>query len=102
MSVTAAGGLPPRGLPALGSLAGTGLTRVESTEHSSMWALLSSPDADLVEPDFSQIEQLFSFPEAKPKGAAAAPARREPREVGPGRGSDGGSVRPSMSPTNRL
>lgn len=67
-----------------------------------MWALLSSPDADLVEPDFSQIEQLFSFPEAKPKGAAAAPARREPREVGPGRGSDGGSVQPSMSPTNRL
>nr|XP_036847344.1 inverted formin-2 isoform X3 [Manis javanica] len=50
-------------------------------EHSSMWALLSSPDADLVEPDFSQIEQLFSFPEAKPKGAAAAPARREPREI---------------------
>ncbi|KAK2506446.1 hypothetical protein MC885_011450 [Smutsia gigantea] len=50
-------------------------------EHSSMWALLSSPDADLVEPDFSRIEQLFSFPKAKPKEAAAAPARKEPKEI---------------------
>ncbi|XP_072819942.1 inverted formin-2 isoform X2 [Vicugna pacos] len=50
-------------------------------ERSSMWASLSSPDAEVVEPDFSSIERLFSFPTAKPKEQAAAPARKEPREI---------------------
>lgn len=52
-------------------------------EHNSMWASLSSPDAETVEPDFSSIEQLFSFPAAKPKEptTAAAPARKEPKEI---------------------
>ncbi|XP_036097412.1 inverted formin-2 isoform X2 [Molossus molossus] len=49
-------------------------------EHSSMWASLSSLGAE-VEPDFSSIEQLFSFPVAKPKELAAAPARKEPKEI---------------------
>lgn len=50
-------------------------------ESSSMWASLSSPDAEVVEPDFSSIERLFSFPVAKPKEQVAAPARKEPKEI---------------------
>ncbi|XP_054423662.1 inverted formin-2 [Pteronotus mesoamericanus] len=50
-------------------------------EHSSMWASLSSPEAEVVEPDFSSIERLFSFPAAKPREPAAAPARKEPKEI---------------------
>uniref|UniRef100_A0A2K6SJB0 Inverted formin-2 n=1 Tax=Saimiri boliviensis boliviensis TaxID=39432 RepID=A0A2K6SJB0_SAIBB len=52
-------------------------------EHNSMWASLSSPHAEAVEPDFSSIERLFSFPAAKPKepATAAAPARKEPKEI---------------------
>ncbi|KAM8781806.1 inverted formin-2 isoform 2-T3 [Rhynchonycteris naso] len=50
-------------------------------EHSSMWTLLSSLDAEVLEPDFSSIEQLFSFPVAKPKELVAAPARKEPKEI---------------------
>ncbi|XP_028620300.1 inverted formin-2 isoform X2 [Grammomys surdaster] len=50
-------------------------------ERNSMWATLSSPCTAAVEPDFSSIEQLFSFPTAKPKEPSAAPARKEPKEV---------------------
>lgn len=50
-------------------------------EHHSMWAALGSLGAEAVEPDFSSIEQLFSFPVAKPKEPAAAPARKEPKEI---------------------
>ncbi|XP_063118224.1 inverted formin-2 isoform X5 [Rattus norvegicus] len=50
-------------------------------ERNSMWATLSSPCTAEVEPDFSSIEQLFSFPMAKPKEPSAAPARKEPKEV---------------------
>ncbi|XP_070105462.1 inverted formin-2 isoform X4 [Equus caballus] len=50
-------------------------------EGNSMWASLSSLGAEVVEPDFSSIEQLFSFPVAKPKEPAAAPARKEPKEI---------------------
>lgn len=53
-----------------------------------MWASLSSPDTEMVEPDFSTIERLFSFPVAKPKEQAVAPARKEPKEVGRGQGLD--------------
>lgn len=54
-----------------------------------MWASLSSPGAEVVEPNFSSIEQLFCFPVAKPKEPAAAPVRKEPKEVGPGPGAKG-------------
>ncbi|MBZ3888632.1 Inverted formin-2 [Sciurus carolinensis] len=50
-------------------------------ERNSMWATLSSPGTEVVEPDFSSIERLFSFPTAKPKEPMAAPARKEPKEV---------------------
>uniref|UniRef100_A0A2R9B749 Inverted formin-2 n=1 Tax=Pan paniscus TaxID=9597 RepID=A0A2R9B749_PANPA len=52
-------------------------------EHNSMWASLSSPDAEAVELDFSSIERLFSFPAAKPKEptTVAARARKEPKEI---------------------
>lgn len=50
-------------------------------ERNSMWATLGSPCTAAVEPDFSSIEQLFSFPTAKPKEPSAAPARKEPKEV---------------------
>ncbi|KAI5767754.1 INF2 [Gulo gulo luscus] len=50
-------------------------------EQSSMWASLSSLGAEVVEPDFSSIERLFCFPEAKPKERVAAPARKEPKEI---------------------
>ncbi|XP_036903906.1 inverted formin-2 isoform X2 [Sturnira hondurensis] len=50
-------------------------------EHSSMWASLSVPGAEVVEPDFSSIQQLFCFPVAKPKEPVAAPIRREPKEI---------------------
>ncbi|KAL6088030.1 hypothetical protein STEG23_021264 [Scotinomys teguina] len=52
-----------------------------SDEGNSMWATLSSPCTEVVEPDFSSIEQLFSFPMAKPKEPSAAPVRKEPKEV---------------------
>ncbi|XP_053451936.1 inverted formin-2 isoform X2 [Nycticebus coucang] len=52
-------------------------------EHNSMWATLSSPCAEVVEPDFSSIERLFSLPVAKPKEPtiASTPARKEPKEI---------------------
>uniref|UniRef100_A0A2K6EN71 Inverted formin-2 n=2 Tax=Propithecus coquereli TaxID=379532 RepID=A0A2K6EN71_PROCO len=51
-------------------------------EGSSMWAALGSPNTETVEPDFSSIERLFSFPVAKPREpAAAAQARKEPKEI---------------------
>ncbi|XP_006839552.1 PREDICTED: inverted formin-2 [Chrysochloris asiatica] len=51
-------------------------------ERQSMWASLGSLGTEEVEPDFSSIEQLFSFPVAKPKElTAAAPTRKEPKEI---------------------
>nr|XP_013000426.1 inverted formin-2 isoform X1 [Cavia porcellus] len=50
-------------------------------ERNSMWATMSSPGTEQVEPDFSSIERLFSFPTAKPKEPTAAPTRKEPKEV---------------------
>nr|KAF6484953.1 inverted formin 2 [Rousettus aegyptiacus] len=50
-------------------------------ERSSMWASLNGLGPEVVEPDFSSIERLFSFPVAKPKEPAAAPARKEPKEI---------------------
>uniref|UniRef100_A0A2K5KE43 Inverted formin-2 n=2 Tax=Colobus angolensis palliatus TaxID=336983 RepID=A0A2K5KE43_COLAP len=77
--------LPPPNPPALRmkKLNWQKLPSNVAREHNSMWASLSSPDAETVEPDFSSIEQLFSFPAAKPKEptTAAAPARKEPKEI---------------------
>ncbi|XP_062037344.1 inverted formin-2 isoform X2 [Lepus europaeus] len=50
-------------------------------ERNSMWAALSGPDSAALEPDFGSLERLFSFPVDKPKEPAAAPARKEPKEV---------------------
>ncbi|KAM6171642.1 inverted formin-2 [Erethizon dorsatum] len=50
-------------------------------EPNSMWATLSGPGTEQVEPDFSSIERLFSFPTTKPKEPTAALARKEPKEV---------------------
>ncbi|KAM9202998.1 inverted formin-2 isoform 2-T2 [Dugong dugon] len=51
-------------------------------EHHSMWASLDSLGTEAVEPDFSSIERLFSFPAAQPKKLiAAAPSRKEPKEI---------------------
>lgn len=69
-----------------------------------MWASLSSLGAEVVEPDFSSIERLFCFPEAKPKERMAAPARKEPKEVGLAWPSCGGtrvSVQPQVPTPGR-
>ncbi|KAM6202704.1 inverted formin-2 [Rhynchocyon petersi] len=51
-------------------------------ERHSMWASLGTLGSQAVEPDFSSIEQLFSFPVAKPKETTvAAPSRKEPKEI---------------------
>lgn len=53
-------------------------------ERNSMWAALSGPGGaalEPLEPDFGSLERLFSFPADKPKELAAAPARKEPKEV---------------------
>ncbi|XP_069921461.1 inverted formin-2 isoform X4 [Oryctolagus cuniculus] len=50
-------------------------------ERNSMWAALSGPGSAALEPDFGSLERLFSFPADKPKEPAAAPARKEPKEV---------------------
>ncbi|XP_045143967.1 inverted formin-2-like [Echinops telfairi] len=51
-------------------------------ERHCMWASLGSLGAEAVQPDFSSIEQLFSFPVAtKPKETAVASARKEPKEI---------------------
>jgi hypothetical protein len=60
------------------------LTYPSPAERNSMWATLGSPGTEVVELDFSNIERLFSFPTAKPKEPSAAPARKEPKEVGKG------------------
>ncbi|XP_075386777.1 inverted formin-2 isoform X2 [Tenrec ecaudatus] len=51
-------------------------------ERHCMWASLGSLGTEAVQPDFSSIEQLFSFPvAAKPKETVVAPARKEPKEI---------------------
>ncbi|KAF3861122.1 hypothetical protein F7725_001377, partial [Dissostichus mawsoni] len=51
------------------------------TDGHSMWATVQSEPSSR-EPDYSSIEQLFSFPvtENKDKGAAA-PVKKEPKEI---------------------
>lgn len=66
-----------------------------------MWASLSCPGALVLEPDFCSIERLFCFPEAKAKERAAAAARKEPKEVGPGWGRAGAGAWPPCTSQRR-
>ncbi|XP_067411065.1 inverted formin-2-like isoform X1 [Emydura macquarii macquarii] len=50
-------------------------------ESRSMWASVSSSSNETIEPDYMSIEQLFCFPQTKPKEKAAAPVKVEPKEI---------------------
>ncbi|XP_054826984.1 inverted formin-2 isoform X2 [Eublepharis macularius] len=50
-------------------------------EGHSMWASATSTSEELIEPDYSSIEQLFCFPQTKPKEKEAAPVKTEPKEI---------------------
>ncbi|XP_043373679.1 inverted formin-2 isoform X2 [Dermochelys coriacea] len=50
-------------------------------ESHSMWASVSSSSDEAIEPDYMSIEQLFSFPQTKPKEKAATPVKVEPKEI---------------------
>lgn len=51
------------------------------SESHSMWASVSSSSEEMIEPNYSSIEQLFCFPQPTPKEKTAAPAKAEPKEV---------------------
>ncbi|XP_026509997.1 inverted formin-2-like isoform X2 [Terrapene carolina triunguis] len=46
-----------------------------------MWASVSSGSDEAIEPDYMSIEQLFCFPQTKPKEKAATPVKVEPKEI---------------------
>lgn len=46
-----------------------------------MWASVSSSSEEMIEPNYSSIEQLFCFPQPTPKEKTAAPVKAEPKEV---------------------
>ncbi|XP_058018818.1 inverted formin-2 isoform X6 [Ahaetulla prasina] len=48
-------------------------------KNHSMWA--SATSEEYVEPDYSKIEQLFCFPQTKPKPEEVAPVKTEPKEI---------------------
>uniref|UniRef100_A0A8C3PAQ1 Inverted formin 2 n=1 Tax=Chrysemys picta bellii TaxID=8478 RepID=A0A8C3PAQ1_CHRPI len=50
-------------------------------ESRSMWASVSSVSDEDIEPDYMSIEQLFCFPQTKPKEKAATPVKVEPKEI---------------------
>nr|XP_014340636.1 PREDICTED: inverted formin-2 isoform X1 [Latimeria chalumnae] len=50
-------------------------------ESHSLWASVRSDSDESLEPDYSSIEQLFSFPTAKPKEKKASQAKKESKEV---------------------
>ncbi|XP_050810063.1 inverted formin-2 isoform X15 [Gopherus flavomarginatus] len=50
-------------------------------ESRSMWASVSSGSDETIEPDYMSIEQLFCFPQTKPKEKAATPVKVEPKEI---------------------
>ncbi|XP_077179953.1 inverted formin-2 isoform X2 [Paroedura picta] len=50
-------------------------------EGHSMWASNTSSVEEVIEPDYSSIEQLFCFPQTKPKEKGAAPVKMEPKEI---------------------
>ncbi|XP_062824614.1 inverted formin-2 isoform X3 [Anolis carolinensis] len=50
-------------------------------EGHSMWASATSSSEETIEPDYTSIEQLFCFPQAKPKSKEAAAVKTEPKEI---------------------
>ncbi|XP_034960876.2 inverted formin-2 isoform X4 [Zootoca vivipara] len=50
-------------------------------EGHSMWASVTSSSEETIEPDYTSIEQLFCFPQTKPKEKQAAPVKVEPKEI---------------------
>uniref|UniRef100_A0A7M4FH84 Inverted formin 2 n=1 Tax=Crocodylus porosus TaxID=8502 RepID=A0A7M4FH84_CROPO len=50
-------------------------------ESHSMWASVTSSSEETIEPDYTSIEQLFCFPQTRPKEKAAAPVKAEPKEI---------------------
>ncbi|XP_037994497.1 inverted formin-2 isoform X3 [Motacilla alba alba] len=50
-------------------------------ESHSMWASVSSSSEEMIEPNYSSIEQLFCFPQPTPKEKTAAPVKAEPKEI---------------------
>ncbi|XP_060118198.1 inverted formin-2 [Heteronotia binoei] len=50
-------------------------------EGHSMWASATTSIEEVIEPDYSSIEQLFCFPQTKPKEKEAAPVKIEPKEI---------------------
>ncbi|XP_034274461.1 inverted formin-2 isoform X2 [Pantherophis guttatus] len=50
-------------------------------ESHSMWASATRTSEEYIEPDYSKIEQLFCFPQTKPKSKEVAPVRTEPKEI---------------------
>ncbi|XP_062974564.1 inverted formin-2-like [Elgaria multicarinata webbii] len=50
-------------------------------EGQSMWASATSGSEETIEPDYTSIEQLFCFPQTKPKSKGVAPVKAEPKEI---------------------
>uniref|UniRef100_A0A8C6VCD7 Inverted formin 2 n=1 Tax=Naja naja TaxID=35670 RepID=A0A8C6VCD7_NAJNA len=50
-------------------------------ESHSMWASVTKTSEEYIEPDYSKIEQLFCFPQTKPKSKEVAPVKTEPKEI---------------------
>ncbi|XP_015670109.1 inverted formin-2 [Protobothrops mucrosquamatus] len=50
-------------------------------ESHSMWASVTRTSEESIEPDYSRIEQLFCFPQNKPKSKEVAPVKTEPKEI---------------------
>ncbi|XP_032994527.1 inverted formin-2-like [Lacerta agilis] len=50
-------------------------------EGHSMWASVTSSSEEIIEPDYTSIEELFCFPQTKPKEKQAAPVKVEPKEI---------------------
>ncbi|XP_044292009.1 inverted formin-2-like isoform X2 [Varanus komodoensis] len=51
------------------------------SEGHSMWASVTSNSEETIEPDYTSIEQLFCFPQTKPKSKEVAPVKTEPKEI---------------------
>uniref|UniRef100_A0A8C6VII3 Inverted formin 2 n=1 Tax=Naja naja TaxID=35670 RepID=A0A8C6VII3_NAJNA len=51
------------------------------SESHSMWASVTKTSEEYIEPDYSKIEQLFCFPQTKPKSKEVAPVKTEPKEI---------------------
>ncbi|XP_063146469.1 inverted formin-2 isoform X1 [Candoia aspera] len=50
-------------------------------ESHSMWASVTRKSEESIEPDYTRIEQLFCFPQSKPKSKEVTPVKTEPKEI---------------------